>query len=114
MRRIVLFFVFNLFASSTIAGGSVEGKITKIRVDHPSGQAMIYFDADVSISGANCRGGGYKNALAVDASTEGGKAVLSAALAAKAAGMTVRAVGKYDCNVYGNGVAETLDNLQIQ
>ena len=43
----------------------------------------------------------YAAALAFDTNTDGGKAILTAALTAKAAGNTIRTVGSGKCDIYG-------------
>lgn len=105
--------VLSCIAVNAIAGGSVNSTVKKIRSD-ASGQTMIYFEADISVSGANCRGDSYKNVFAVDTNTDGGKTVLSIALAAKMSSSPVEATGKMNCDVYGNGVAETIDHIVIK
>lgn len=114
MYKIFLVCLLAVLPSMAFAAGTVTGKVIKVRVDNPSGQAMIYFDTNVSISGANCRGGTYKNVLAIDTTTQGGKSALSVALSAHATKAEVEAVGKLNCSVYGNGVAETLDYIQVK
>ena len=113
MYKLFIFISVVLFATNAFASGSVDGKVKKIRVD-TSGQTMIYFDKEISISGANCRGVAYKYVFAIDTNTDAGKAALSVALAAKLSSTPVEAVGKMNCNIYGDGVAETLDHIVIK
>lgn len=75
---------------------------------------MIYFTNEITGDHGNCRGSTYKKALAINFSTPGGKEALSAALAAHASQASVTAYGKGRCDVYGDGVAETLDHIIIQ
>lgn len=53
-----------------------DAKIVQVRVD-VDGKAMIYFDQQVGNEPATCVHNSYRNAFGVDASTKGGKAVLS-------------------------------------
>lgn len=106
-KIIVIALSMFLFSSQVVALGSVkEAKITHIRVDN-NGRAMIYFDKRLEGSPASCTHSAYRNVLAIDASTEGGKAVLSMALAAKTSQNLVTAYGYGFCGVYGGSVAET-------
>ncbi len=95
-------FSLNVFAFGTFS----DAKISHIRVDN-DGRVMIFFDRDKIRDPASCVHTAYARALGVDASTEGGKAVLSMALAAKATGSPVTAHGFGICGVYGGSVVET-------
>lgn len=85
--------------------GNVTGKITQIRVD-ADGRAMIFFDKPIQGSVPSCVHPAYTSVLAVDASTDGGKAVLSMALTAKTSDRLVTAYGLGQCSVYGPSNAE--------
>lgn len=107
MKKLVVPFVAVLFAANAYSIGNVSNaKVTQIRVD-VDGRAMIFFDQPLGGTPATCVHQAYKSALGVNASTEGGKAVLSMALAAKATGSPVTAYGLGVCGVYGGSVIET-------
>ncbi|MFA0813624.1 hypothetical protein [Microbulbifer epialgicus] len=107
MKRLLIPAIAALFVSNAYSLGSVSGKVKQIRVDE-NGRTMIFFDKPLSGDPAACSDKeNYGNALAVDASTDGGKAVLSMALAAKATGSTVTAYGYGKCGLYGGNVVES-------
>lgn len=106
--------MFAISASQAYSVGDVTGKITKIRVDNPSGQVMIHFDKDITGTPPGCVHSSYTDKFAVDSTTDGGKAALSAALMAKANQATVVARGKGACGVYGGSLLETLDSITIE
>ena len=107
MYRNIMVIMFVLASSNVFAFGTFSNaKITSIRVDN-SGKAMIFFDKDKTREPATCVHSAYTRALGIDASTEGGKAVLSMALAAKATGSRVTAHGTGGCGVYGGNNVET-------
>jgi len=107
MKKSMVFLLAILAASNAYSIGQVNSaKVTQIRVDG-SGKVMVFFDKPIGGTPASCVHDAYKSALGVDASTEGGKAVLSMALAAKATGSPVTAYGWGVCGVYGGYVVET-------
>lgn len=61
---------------------------------------MVIFDQPIGGDPATCVHASYKNALAFDAATAGGKAILGVALAAKAAGATTTVYGTKTCGIY--------------
>lgn len=92
--------------SSTAFSGSVGGaKVTSIRVD-ANGFGIITFSTSLT-SPAACMNPYYANALAINANTSGGKALLAAALFARGKNTTVYAWGTGACNLY----AATLEDL---
>lgn len=106
MKYIVTLFSI-LAASNAYSIGHVSNaKVTQIRVDG-NGKAMVYFNKPITGTPATCVHSAYKNALGVDAGTDGGKAVLSMVLAAKASGSLVTAYGLGVCGVYGGNTIET-------
>ncbi len=107
MKKILVVIMCTFFASQAFAIGHVnKAKVVKIRVDG-SGKVMIFFDQKIEGS-PTCVGHEiYKWALAADANTEGGKAVLSMALTAKTTGASVTVNGLGVCGVYGGQVVET-------
>ncbi|MBL8269951.1 hypothetical protein [Steroidobacter sp.] len=109
MRRLALLALVFGYTSSALAG-SVTSTVASIRVD-ADGKGMIFFNQ--AISGTlSCRDSGYASALSFDSTTAGGKSILATALAAKASGATLSAVGTAACNVYGNWV-EGLSYMHI-
>jgi hypothetical protein len=87
------------------AAGSVTARVTHVRVDR-DGLGMILFDQNVVGTPASCRVSAYVTALAFNSNTAGGKALLAAALTAKAMGEPVIAYGTGTCTVYGNWVED--------
>lgn len=68
------------------------------------------FAQNISGTPATCRHpSAYNNALAFDANTPGGKAILAIALSAKATGAPVSANGNGTCAVYGGAHVEDWD-----
>ncbi|MEX2961971.1 hypothetical protein [Microbulbifer sp. TYP-18] len=107
MKKLLIPAIAALFVANAYSAASVTGKIKRVRVDH-DGRAMIVFEQPLGGTPAACSDKqNYGNALAVDARTEGGKAVLSMALAAKLSGSTVAAFGSGTCGLYGGSVIET-------
>jgi hypothetical protein len=107
MHRVVtcLLLVALALSNDALALGYVYGKVVSVRVDI-DGRGMVAFDRPVGNQPASCRVGTYENALAFDANTPGGKAVLATALAAKATGDLVAAYGTGNCNIYGGSYVE--------
>ena len=68
---------------------------------------MVFFNKPIEGTPPSCVHDAYKSALGADAKTEGGKAVLSWALAAKATGSPVTVYGMGVCGIYGGSVIET-------
>lgn len=109
MNKFILILVVAglLFSSNVYAFGTViDAIVTSIRVDD-NGAAMIFFNKPIGGTPATCVHPAYSSALGIDASTEGGKAVLSMALTAKTTGSLVTAHGFGTCGVYGGSNIET-------
>lgn len=107
MVRVTSFIIAVLCAFQVYAIGSVRNaKIETIRVDN-DGRAMVFFDQEIAGTPPPCVHEAYKRALGFDASSEGGKAVLSMALTAKTTGSSVTAHGLGICGTYGGSVIET-------
>lgn len=67
---------------------------------------MVVFDKPVNNS-PGCINPAYKSALAFDASTAGGKAIMAMALTAKNTGQIIGAYGSGACSIYyGNNVED--------
>jgi hypothetical protein len=106
MKKIIIILSM-LVASQAYGIGSVSNaKVIQIRIDL-NGRAMIFFDQQIGGTPAACVNDAYNNALGVDASTAGGKAVLSLALTAKTTGSPITAYGLGSCGVYGGTTVET-------
>lgn len=112
MYRVVLLALLFCGISPAFAVGTVIGTVVRVRVDS-SGKGMILFSANVSGAAVNCASTYYPNALAFDSATPGGKSILAAALAAKATGDMLEAYGTGQCVIYGSGVVEDVQYLQV-
>lgn len=107
MKKLILAVSMMFCSLQVFAIGHVSNaKVVQVRVDL-DGRAMIIFDQQVAGTPPNCVHVAYKNAFAVDASTDGGKAVLSWALTAKTTGAPVTVYGFGVCGVYGGTNVET-------
>jgi len=86
--------------STAIAEGYANHfKISFVRVDK-TGKGYIKFVSALINSPATCTTT-FKNALAFDTNTPGGKAILSTALSVQARGATMYARGTGKCTIYG-------------
>jgi hypothetical protein len=92
-------------ATQAVAAGSVQGKVIDVRVDR-GGQGMVTFDQQITGQQPGCVAAPYRNAFAFNVNTDGGKAILAVALAAKATGDTVIVYGTGACDTYGNQYVE--------
>ena len=106
MKSILAIFLIIFSCQSFAAGNVANAKIINVRVDE-NGKAMIIFDKDVSGTPPGCVHTAYKNAFAVDASTDGGKAVLTLALSTMSRKANISVYGKGVCGVYGGSYVET-------
>ncbi len=107
MKLIIGFIFTAFFVSQVHAIGSVSlAKVVSVRVDN-NGRAMIFFDKPIGGTPPSCVHSAYKSAFGIDAGSEGGKAVLSMALTAKATGSPVTVYGLGVCGVYGGSIVET-------
>ncbi|WP_434339158.1 hypothetical protein [Motilimonas cestriensis] len=104
-KPLLLSLTLLVMSTQAQALGSINGKITAVRVDG-SGKGMVYFDKPITGQPPSCVHDAYKNALGFNANTEGGKAVLSFALAAKATNVDVEAYGTGQCGIYGGLIVE--------
>ncbi|MBU2713021.1 hypothetical protein [Zooshikella harenae] len=102
MKKYIVALLTMLTVSNAYSIGHVsKAKVTQIRVDG-NGRVMVYFNKPIEGTPATCVHNAYKNALGVDAGTEGGKAVLT-----KASGSLVTAYGLGVCGIYGGNTIET-------
>ncbi|MCW8879702.1 MAG: hypothetical protein OQK04_15685 [Kangiellaceae bacterium] len=106
MKKIIAICLLVLSCQSFAAGNVANAKIINVRVDD-NGKAMIIFDRDVSGTPPGCVHSAYKNAFAIDASTDGGKAVLALALSTMSRKANISVYGQGVCGVYGGSYIET-------
>ncbi|WP_422135465.1 hypothetical protein [Endozoicomonas sp. ALD040] len=100
MKSIVLLVFVSIISVESFAKGVAEKfNVTAVRVDQ-SGKGYVVFDRDLIGQPAECITT-YTNSLAFNTSTPGGQAILSLALAAKASGSPIKAVGTGKCDAYG-------------
>jgi hypothetical protein len=92
-------------SSQSFAAGTITATVTSVRVDS-NGKGLVTFAQAIGGTPPGCVVGAYASALAFDATTAGGKAVLALALTAKATGVTVSAFGLGTCAVYGSYVED--------
>lgn len=112
MKKLITSVVISLLLIGEVLAGSIANTtVVRVRTDY-HGKAMIFFAVDIS-NHASCVIPTYYTAFAIDTSTAGGKAALSAALTAKATGGKVRAFGLGFCQNYGPSTAEDLSFLEI-
>src|SRR5687768_13350009 len=102
---LALFGALQVVTLQAHAAGTVNAKVIGVRTDN-NGFGMIIFDQNVGGSPASCRVSAYANALAFDANTPAGRAILASALASKAAGTVMSASGTGLCGIYGNWVED--------
>jgi hypothetical protein len=104
MKRSSVLLVSLFAASAGFANGTVTGKVVNVRIDQ-SGKGIVYFDQTITGS-PSCSMASYENGLSFDANTAGGRAIMARALAAKAAGETIKVTGSGACIHYGNSWVE--------
>ena len=91
--------------TDAFAAGFVSGTVVSVRVDQ-TGHGMVFFSQAVGSAPPSCVISAYANALAFDANTAGGKAVLALALAAKATGAVISASGLGTCAIFSSFVED--------
>ncbi len=96
------------------SAGTVQGKVVLLQAGHgytpDDAYVLVKFDTDVT-GGPACATDATR--LALNPATEAGKAMLSMLLAAQAAGLTVEAFGRNNCDVMGS-VQESLSYIRIE
>ncbi|MES2824032.1 MAG: hypothetical protein V4732_10560 [Pseudomonadota bacterium] len=105
VKNILIGFVC-VFAGNTYAGVT-EGKPSVIFV-HAFNDAVVFAMQSTNPSFASCA---TSLRYAISTSTQQGRNVLSAILAAKAAGQTIQVVGKNTCTA--NGDAEDINYIAV-
>lgn len=87
--------------------GIVYGaKVVNIRVDQ-TGLGMVFFDQPIVNTPPTCVIPMYSKALAFNAATAGGKAILALALTARLTGTPINyVVGSGTCSIYSNFVED--------
>ena len=108
--RSILFILCSLLSLNAAAYGYISGaKVVQVRIDQ-GGQGMITFDK--AIGGGNgttrpgCVNAAYINMFSFNTNTAAGRAIMAMALAAKATGSPVEAVGLNACTIYSNIVED--------
>ena len=80
MFRLLVLALAVCVSASSFGFGQVSARVLSVRIDQ-DGRGMVLFDQPVSGEPATCRDSAYANALAFDANTPGGKAIMDLALA---------------------------------
>jgi hypothetical protein len=104
MRGLIVLILTSILSSTCYAVAVVNDfKVDFVRVDQ-SGRGYIQFDTPLvnPSSCINSSNPGYLKSLAFDATTDGGKAILSVALSAKMSGKAIVARGTGTCMNYPN------------
>ena len=107
---LALLLVTSLLSGQASAGNIQDARVTWIRVDS-SGIGMVFFDKTIASSPTCINATAYKNALAFDSNTSGGKSILSSSIAAKAMGAVVVAYGKNTCAIFNGAHVEDMDYM---
>ena len=108
MFRLLVLALAVCVSASSFGFGQVSARVLAVRVDQ-DGRGMVIFDQPVTGEPATCRDNAYANALAFDANTPGGRAVMDLAVASRANSMAMYAVGLGTCDIYGGGGTEDWD-----
>lgn len=82
MKKIIFGISIFMYSSMSLGYGSVEGKVLDVRIDR-DGRGIIKFDGPIEREPASCRVAAYSSHFSFDASTDGGKAIYTMALAAR-------------------------------
>lgn len=99
VRSLIISMVFIPLLS--FGEAQVDGvKVVNVRADK-DGKGYVTFDQPLSGTPASCISGGHTRHLAFDLNTEGGKGIMSIALAAQASGKSIKARGTGQCDIYG-------------
>ncbi|WP_062270576.1 hypothetical protein [Endozoicomonas arenosclerae] len=100
MNKFILLILFSFISIESYAKGVADNfKVSSVRIDN-TGKGYVVFDRDLVAAPAECITT-YTNSLAFDASEAPGQAIMSLALAAKASGSPIKAVGSGNCSTYG-------------
>jgi len=104
MMKAFVFVMGCLLATAVTAESVVNNlPVNYVRVDK-DGKGFVRFSGQL-INPSDCideTNGNFLSALAFDTTTEGGRAIMSLALAAKASDKLVYAKGTGNCTIYGN------------
>jgi len=104
MMKAVVFVVGCLLATAVTAASVVNNlPVDYVRVDK-DGRGFVRFSGQL-INPSDCineTNGNFLSALAFDTTTDGGRAIMSLVLTAKASGKLVYAKGTGGCTIYGN------------
>jgi hypothetical protein len=99
MRKLMAATIGLFMVHAAFAQGVVTGHVVHVRIDQ-SGKGFVYFDENV-VGYPSCVISTYENAMAFDANTAGGKAIMARALAAKAMSDLMTVYGSSSCTVFG-------------
>jgi hypothetical protein len=106
MKKFLIGILALLVANVALAEGSFwNARITKIRVDQ-NGWGMVYFDVDALGTRPSCVASDTARALAFNANTAGGRAILALAESAKAQDAMLMVFGTGSCGVYSNWIED--------
>lgn len=102
MRKIKYSFLALMSFTSIIEAKGLANlyEIDYVRADR-TGKGYVKFKSDLVGTPASCTRSDFKKTLSFDTSTAGGKAIMSIALSAKAAGLRIRTYGTGNCSEYG-------------
>lgn len=86
-------------------GALSNAKVTQVRIDS-DGKGMVIFDQPIGNAPPGCVIPAYANAMAFNATTAGGKAIMAMALTAKTTGGNIVVHGTGGCGHYGGYVED--------
>lgn len=109
MRHLIAALLGLCISSQALAAGSIgNAKVIQVRIDQ-DGRGMVVFDQLIAGAPATCVHPAYTNALAFNATTGGGKAIMAMALTAKTTGASIAVYGTGACGIYGGANVEDWD-----
>lgn len=105
MQIVIVSATFLLVQQAFSYGALSNAKVTQIRIDQ-DGKGMVIFDQPIGNTPPNCVIAPYANAMAFNATTAGGKAIMAMALTAKTTGTNIVVYGTEACGHYGGYVED--------
>lgn len=105
MKTFVSIVLGLVIPSQLFAVGSVSATVVSVRIDQ-TGNGMVFFDQNIGGAPPSCVITAYRNALAFNTNTAGGKSIYAMVLAAKATGAAINVVGLGTCNIFGSYVED--------
>jgi hypothetical protein len=112
-RALFVWFALLFVSTPAFANGVYSGQLLSVRTDIGLG-VLLTFGSDATSPG-NCvstQNPDTRSMMAIDLSTDTGKAAFATALAAYLAGKNVWVIGTGECHLYGN--IEGVLTIQIQ